>query len=59
MYLLVDFLEEEMETVEIMNHFRGLEVIQAFINDSKKASVDWLKTAKMQLLLASIWFFVF
>ena len=59
MYLPVDFLEEEMETVEIMNHFRGLEVIQAFINDPKKASVDLLKTAKVQLLLASIWFFVF
>lgn len=59
MYLPVDFLDEELETVEIMNHFRGLDVIKDFIKDSKKASSTLLKKAKMQLLLASIWFFIF
>eukprot|EP00943_MAST-04B_sp_MAST-4B-sp1_P004026 g4026.t1 len=59
MYLPVDFLDEELETVEIMNHFRGLAVIQDFIDDPKKASGALLKLAKMQLLLAFTWFFVF
>jgi hypothetical protein len=59
MYLPVDFLDEELETVEIMNHFRGLAVIQDFIDDSKKATGALLRLAKMQLLLAFIWFFIF
>ena len=59
MYLPVDFLDEEIETVEVMNHFRGLEVIKDFQSNPKEASKNLLRKAKMQLALASIWFFIF
>ena len=59
MYLPVDFLDEEIETVEVMNHFRGLEVIKDFQKNPKDASKNLLRKAKMQLAMASIWFFIF
>merc|ERR1712196_86591 len=40
MYLPVDFLDEEIETVEVMNHFRGLEFLVS--EDPNKVTLQFV-----------------